>query len=312
MIKIIYLALVIILVSFIRANSQTINPPSNLEAESEDSSYIKVKWDDNSFNEEGFFVERAQVLDTSSWEVIDVVPQNSEIYFDYWVTRGMKYYYRVFAYNGTIHSGYSNVDSAILLGDPYVIPAAPTDLQVKNITQTSVTIQWTDNAQNEIGFVVARRGQNDLFFHYIDTVAADILTYQEVGLTPDNSYFYKVCSFNEFGISDYSNVVLARTKQSTIVITGTVDIPENYFLGHNYPNPFNPETSIKFGLSKNSSVKLKVYNSLGEEIETLLSQNLSAGTYSVRWNARNFTSGIYFYSLETEDFKDIKKMILIK
>jgi predicted acyl esterase len=96
-------------------------------------------------------------------------------------------------------------------------------------------------------------------------------------------------------------------------------VPNKYLLEQNYPNPFNPTTNIKFQIPKNSFVMLKVYNILGKEITTLVKENLSAGTYQVRFNGEGLSSGIYFYKLEVadptgraENFRDIKRIVLIK
>jgi photosystem II stability/assembly factor-like uncharacterized protein len=85
-----------------------------------------------------------------------------------------------------------------------------------------------------------------------------------------------------------------------------------FHLLQNYPNPFNPSTTISFSLPEVSFVTLKIFNSLGEEIETLLSKELSAGNYKYDWNAINLPSGIYFYKLQAGSFVETKKMILLK
>jgi hypothetical protein len=90
------------------------------------------------------------------------------------------------------------------------------------------------------------------------------------------------------------------------------EIPEKFSLGQNYPNPFNPETNIKFDIPKQSYVELKIYNSLGALVETLINDELNAGSYKADWNASNYSSGVYFYTLSAGDFKDTKKMLLIK
>lgn len=300
------------------AFSQTIIAPDNLEAESEDTLYLKIKWDDNSNNEAGFYIERS-LDNTNNWEVIGAVSQDEEIFMDYWATRGRVYYFRVYGYNGSLRSGYSNVASAVLEGDPGVIPAIPTNLQVTEITANSIRINWQDNSNNEKGFIIARKRQIDSFYQYIDTVSADILTFQEVGLTPDNVYSYKVCSFIHSGISEYSNIVTARTEKSTIIIQNLSQIPDKFYLGNNYPNPFNPLTNIKFGIFSNSFVKITIYNTLGNEVENLISQNMPAGTFTVTWDAHRYTSGVYFYKLSvtgvssgTQQFTEMKKMLLIK
>ncbi|MCH8033617.1 MAG: T9SS type A sorting domain-containing protein [Bacteroidetes bacterium] len=92
----------------------------------------------------------------------------------------------------------------------------------------------------------------------------------------------------------------------------------SFELAQNYPNPFNPITNISYSLTKESNVKLTIYNPLGEVVETLVEQVQSANRYEVVWNAANVPSGIYFYSIEvsptdlSNGFKQSKKMILLK
>ncbi len=89
-------------------------------------------------------------------------------------------------------------------------------------------------------------------------------------------------------------------------------IPENYNLSQNFPNPFNPLTHINFDIPKENFVKLAVYNILGKEVEALVNEKLNAGSYSVEWNASKYSSGIYFYRIESGNFIKTMKMILIK
>lgn len=85
-----------------------------------------------------------------------------------------------------------------------------------------------------------------------------------------------------------------------------------YFLHHNYPNPFNPITSIKFDLPKNGFVTLKVFDILGREITTLVEGNIKAGTHHVNWDGHDYPSGVYFYRMVAGDFANTKKMLLLK
>ncbi len=89
-------------------------------------------------------------------------------------------------------------------------------------------------------------------------------------------------------------------------------VPKRFMLYQNYPNPFNPSTVIKFQITGSQFVKLSVYDILGREVAVLINERLSAGTYSVNWNAGNYASGIYFYTLLSGDFRGIKKMVLVK
>ena len=97
------------------------------------------------------------------------------------------------------------------------------------------------------------------------------------------------------------------------------EIPSGFELYQNYPNPFNPVTKIKFEIPKSSFISLIIYNILGKEIETLVNEKLSLGSYEVDWNASGKPSGVYFYRLMTmpdgrkaEDYSETKRMILIK
>ena len=90
------------------------------------------------------------------------------------------------------------------------------------------------------------------------------------------------------------------------------NIPEEFSLFQNYPNPFNPSTNIKFDIPKSSNVKIIVYNNLGKEIAKLVDKKLSEGSYEVNWNASSYSSGIYYYRIEAEEFTDVRKMILVK
>jgi len=90
------------------------------------------------------------------------------------------------------------------------------------------------------------------------------------------------------------------------------DSPEDFVLSQNYPNPFNPTTTIEFSLPQSDFVTLKIYNLLGEEVETLVSEKLSAGKYRYEWNAGIYASGLYYYSLESGNYHETQKMILMK
>jgi len=97
----------------------------------------------------------------------------------------------------------------------------------------------------------------------------------------------------------------------------TQNIPDAFKLYQNYPNPFNPVTTIDFSMTKNGFVDLTVFNSLGKEVDKLISTNLAAGNYSLKFNGDNLGSGIYFYKMYFRDndgnaFSDTKRLILLK
>jgi hypothetical protein len=94
-------------------------------------------------------------------------------------------------------------------------------------------------------------------------------------------------------------------------------LPDQYELHQNFPNPFNPRTSIRFALPKPGHVLLEVYNLLGQKVTTLVQEKLPAGVHTVIWHGidsegRQVATGIYFYRIATGDFTDVKKMLLVK
>lgn len=89
-------------------------------------------------------------------------------------------------------------------------------------------------------------------------------------------------------------------------------VPEKTVLFQNYPNPFNPSTNFKFSLKQNAFVTLKIYNLLGEEIAAVISSDLNAGTYDMKWEPNGLASGIYYYRLTADGFTDTKRMVIVK
>ncbi len=148
---------------------------------------------------------------------------------------------------------------------------------------------------------------------FLDTLA------NVIGLTGDSvrcswrTWVYNgvdsVQSTNSFIVSFVANPIgIQRISTS---------VPDNFSLYNNYPNPFNPTTIIKFDVpanvrSETSNVKLIVYDVLGRQIAVLVNQNLKPGNYEVNFDASNYPSGIYFYKLESADYVNTKKMVLVK
>jgi len=86
----------------------------------------------------------------------------------------------------------------------------------------------------------------------------------------------------------------------------------DFFLSQNYPNPFNPTTKIKYSIPHSSNVQIKVFDVLGNELESLVNEEKPAGTYELTWNADQLPSGVYIYQLKAGEYTAVKKMILLK
>jgi hypothetical protein len=89
-------------------------------------------------------------------------------------------------------------------------------------------------------------------------------------------------------------------------------LPKGFALEQNYPNPFNPSTTIRFSLPKSGHVTLKVYDLLGREVETLVDDQRTAGSYSVEWTPNNLASGVYFYRIQAGAYTETKKLMLLR
>jgi photosystem II stability/assembly factor-like uncharacterized protein len=122
------------------------------------------------------------------------------------------------------------------------------------------------------------------------------------------------------GCTDLNSGVIQSNRPNVCFVTQITSgvnnhnklIPDNYYLSQNYPNPFNPTTKIKYGIPKYSYVTLKIYDLLGRELKALVNEQLQPGEYQVDFNASDLPSGTYFYKLETVNFTETKKMLLIK
>ncbi|MCX6162109.1 MAG: T9SS type A sorting domain-containing protein [Ignavibacteriae bacterium] len=108
------------------------------------------------------------------------------------------------------------------------------------------------------------------------------------------------------------DIKVSLTNINIPVLEITTELPTKYDLAQNYPNPFNPVTTIRYAIPRNSQVWLTVFDVIGREVETLINEKQSAGTYEAVWDASQIPSGVYFYRLTTNEFTSIKSMLLIK
>jgi hypothetical protein len=124
-------------------------------------------------------------------------------------------------------------------------------------------------------------------------------------------YYWRYRGFIGGVWGSWSNIFEFTTTCTGIGEPGS-KIPDEFILYQNYPNPFNPATTISFALPKYELVRLAVYDINGKEIDELINESIPAGNYSVVFEAYDLSSGIYFYSINAGDFKETKKMILVK
>lgn len=291
----------------ITVSSGTIpSAPSNLITTANGPSIINLNWVDNSNNEIGFKIERS--LDTlSGYSLIQTLAANSTSYSDTGLVDGTKYFYRVYSYNSSGNSGYSNIASSITTLN------APTNLSVTDSSKP--TLSWTNNSTSAQGFIIERKtsGGN---YAVIDTVNSNITMFVDSSVTAGLDYFYRIKAFNNLVQSTYSNEVSILI---TKIFSGLNNIIVKFDLLQNYPNPFNPSTIIKYDIPKTSFVSIKIFNLLGKEVATIVNEEKLPGEYSITFNAdnisgsgRNLSSGVYFYEISAGSFFEAKKFVLLK
>ncbi|HKB86818.1 MAG TPA: YCF48-related protein [Ignavibacteriaceae bacterium] len=190
-----------------------------------------------------------------------------------------------------------------------VIPVEFTSFNA-NVDEMNVRLIWqTSTETNNSGFFVQRKAGN---------VWENLNFIQGYGTTSQSHTYDYIDNLSDF---NYRGKIYYRLKQvdydGSLNYSSTESViyepkPNDFALDQNYPNPFNPATSIKFSMPEGAHVKLTVYDLLGNEVETLLDQYKPAGTYSVKFNGSELTSGIYIYRLQAGDFVSTKRMALIK
>lgn len=134
-----------------------------------------------------------------------------------------------------------------------------------------------------------------------------------VAITADTSKNLFIAGYTQT-LTNGDNWITKRFPLGNLIKVNMIStqVPQNFKLYQNYPNPFNPSTIIKFDVQKTAFVKLKIYDILGRVVVVLVNQYLKVGSYEAMFSTPSLASGLYFYELTAEDYKDTKKMILIK
>ena len=207
----------------------------------------------------------------------------------------------------TLYAGVATAGGAGIY--EYTLPPVPVELISFNasVNQNVVELSWiTATELNNSGFYIERKtaGSDWAQVGFIEgqgtTAQRHYYSYSdEPGSTGKYSYRLRQSDFN--GTFDYSNIIEVDLLPFTA-----------YNLEQNYPNPFNPSTSITYSIASEQFVTLKIYNVLGSEVATLVNGNQMQGSYTVQFDAKGLSSGLYFYSITAGKFTETRKMILSK
>ncbi len=188
--------------------------------------------------------------------------------------------------------------------DLITLPVEMTSFTAKLISD-KVELNWeTKTETNNQGFEIEKYKDqwNKIGFvkGHGTTTEASNYTFTDKNVS-GNSIKYRLKQIDYNGSYTYSRVIEVKLK-----------MVEDYKLCQNYPNPFNPSTSISYTMPEDGFVELKIYNSLGQKIETLINKAMQAGVHKVIWNAQNLPSGVYFYKITVNNFSQINKMVLLR
>ena len=225
-----------------------------------------------------------------------------------------KYYWRVKASNPAGESGYSATFN-FTTG----FPAAITLLEPAHATtgvSLNPTFKWAkSNTASSYRFIFASSITITPQTTLLDTVLTDT-TLSLSKLVLNKNYFWRVAAKNQYGTSLWSSTFGFKT-QTSVKVEDEHVVPDFYELAQNYPNPFNPSTTIGFAIPLPEYVDVQIYDMLGSEVITLVSEDMSAGKYSVEWNGidslgNHVPSGVYFYTIRAGKYHDTKKMIFLR
>jgi len=219
-------------------------------------------------------------------------------YFDEFLNAGEYSYFVTAVYDGQQESVPSNTEEVT------IILVAPTNLE-GIASDPNIELSWTAPS--------ASRSLTAYNIYRDDLQIAQVTetSYADAELE-NGTYVYFVKALYGLYESDASNEVIVELTEADNIL-----IPARSALLGNYPNPFNPTTTIKFALSEDSYVSLDIYNIKGERVRTLVQENLTAQYHSILWNGldssgKQVSSGIYFYKMKAGKFVSNRKMILLK
>jgi uncharacterized protein (TIGR02145 family) len=189
---------------------------------------------------------------------------------------------------------------------PYLIQPSTNST---NISSLPVFV-WSKNS-NEETYRFQLTTSPTFAFIELDTLGLKTISFVPKSLDNKTTYYWRVSSANSFGVSSWSDIWSFST-------SGTInDVEEvkhfiTFKLTQNYPNPFNPTTRIEYSIPENSFVELKIFDTFGREVETLVNKQQTIGTYSLQWEPKNLTSGVYFYRIRAGKYNETRKMVYIR
>jgi len=264
--------------------------PSGLTATATGTTSIGLSWTDNSTNETSFILQRS-LASGSGYTSVATLPANTVSYSNTGLNSSTTYFYRIQAVNSSGSSGWSNVANATT-NTPVTLPAAPSNLTAAAAGCNSISLNWTDNSNNENSFEIVRSMTVNGVYTPIATVPANIRTYTNTGLTRGKRYYYKVRAINTAGSSAWSNKAnaMAKCPSANTMITGSEEI-------RLYPNPVaQGALHLDLPLETELPVTMQVYSMSGMRV---LNQELNNHANEI--STESLVNGVYIVLISGND-----------
>ncbi|MBN2426619.1 MAG: VCBS repeat-containing protein [Calditrichaceae bacterium] len=202
--------------------------------------------------------------------------------------------------------------------DEDIIPPDVPQNLTASIDSNFVNLSWSPcTAEDLYLYNIYRSSLNDTATaEYIYSVDAGITIFSDSTLSVSGKYYYWLTALDLLGNESGYSLPDSVDIEITAIRSSGRCLPENYILYQNFPNPFNPTTTISYQLPVGGEVELSIYNLLGQRIAILVSEKQQSGMYNVQWDATGFTSGVYFYRIKVlgnmKNFVQTKKLVLLK
>lgn len=206
-------------------------------------------------------------------------------------------------YNRTT-GGFNEIKNILI----YTYPESPDDLQIKQLNDSSILLQWHNRNTENDSIIVERKVNNNSFLDF-PPIGPSVSQFVDTNVSSGNTYYYRLKIIKKDSTIMESYPIMLK---AVVTAVAKLKLPIDFKLFNNYPNPFNPSTIIEFSIPHEELVNLVVYNLLGQKVATIINRRMSSGLHSVKFNASNLSSGVYIYKLDAGSFTSNKKMLLLK
>ena len=205
-----------------------------------------------------------------------------------------------------ISGGFNEIKDILI----HTYPQSPNGMKISETGNHAIKLQWHNRNTEDDSIVIERRGGvHSVIFGVIGEVASTDSVFIDTSTSAGTPYYYRLSVTMKDSAELQSYPIMLNPVATSV---RPLNVALEFELYDNYPNPFNPSTTIKFELPKSSHVSLTVYDILGREVSVLVNAKREAGAYEVKFDGSNLASGVYFYRIEAGSFVQTKRLLLLR